>query len=80
MFLKGYRPFTQYKHVAVVKFVESVFEKQLSKGLVYVFDKMRRKRHRVVYEEVGIVSEKEAAQVVEWASEFVEKVRTTLVQ
>jgi uncharacterized protein (UPF0332 family) len=36
-----------------------------------VMNGMRKKRHRIVYEEMDIVSNDEAEQAVKWAEEFV---------
>jgi uncharacterized protein (UPF0332 family) len=35
---------------------------------------MRRKRHRVIYEAAGLVSQKEAEQAIAFAKDFVEKI------
>lgn len=35
---------------------------------------MRKKRHRIVYEEMDIVSEDEAGQALKWAEEFVNRI------
>jgi len=74
MFSKGYRPYSQYKHVAVIQFVHEVFGKEITDRMVDVFNRMRKKRHRVVYEEPGIVSEDEAENAIRFAEEFVNKV------
>ncbi len=42
--------------------------------MIMVMNGMRKKRHRVVYEEMDIVSEDEARQAVRWAEEFVKKI------
>jgi len=75
MFLKGFRPYSQYKHKAVIEFVREAFGMDIGDRLVYVFDKIRKKRHRVVYEEPEIVSKNEARQAIRWAEEFVSKVK-----
>lgn len=75
MFLKGFRPYSQYKHKAVIQFVHEAFGVDIGDRLVYVFDKIRKKRHRVVYEEPEIVSKNEARQAIKWAEEFVSKVK-----
>jgi len=41
---------------------------------VRLFDQMRRKRHRVIYEVAGIVPKKEAEQAIAFAKEFLEKI------
>ncbi len=38
----------------------------------------RKKRHVIVYEEMGVVSEDEARQAVRWAEEFVKKMETMI--
>jgi len=79
MFLEGYRPFTQYGHVAVVKYVHAAFGKQVTGRMIDIFDRMRKKRHRAVYEEVDIVSQDEAKNAVKWAEEFVNKIKRTIL-
>jgi uncharacterized protein (UPF0332 family) len=70
MFFTGYRPRGGEQHATVVEFIEerlgSTFE-----GQVKLFDQMRRKRHRVIYEASGLVSRKEAEQAIEFAEKFV---------
>jgi len=41
--------------------------------MVDLFDRLRKKRHRIVYEEIGAVSEEEAKRALAWAEEFVSK-------
>lgn len=43
---------------------------QLKETIDY-FDRVRSKRHRVIYDEVGLVSEKEAQQLLQKATEFI---------
>jgi uncharacterized protein (UPF0332 family) len=73
MFFTGYRPRGGEQHATVVEFVEerlgSTFE-----GQVKLFDQMRRKRHRVIYEASGLVSKKEAEQALEFAEKFVAQI------
>jgi len=45
-----------------------------------VMNGMRKKRHRVVYEEMDIVSEDEAEQAVRWAEEFIDRIEKTIHQ
>jgi hypothetical protein len=42
---------------------------------VALFDQMRRKRNRLIYESVGLVSQQEAEQALAFARKFVEKTR-----
>jgi len=78
MFKEGYRPFSQYKHVAVVSFVHEAFEKRVGGMATYIFDKMRKKRHQVVYDEPDIVSQDETRQAIEWAEKFVKEAEKIL--
>ena len=41
---------------------------------IYIFDKMRSKRHRVIYDVSGIISQKEAREAFEFAMKFVDSV------
>lgn len=78
MFSKGYRPTGAYKHVGVIEFVHDIFGKEVSDKLIYIFDKLRKKRHRVVYDDPDIVSEDEAENAIKIAEEFASKVKGIL--
>jgi len=70
----GYRPSSSEGHVAVVRFMEAVSSDGEMLRFTGILDRLRRKRHRVVYEEYDITSGDEAAQALEWAGGFVEKI------
>jgi uncharacterized protein (UPF0332 family) len=72
MFHKGYRPSSIEGHSAVVQFLTITFGQESGNRMVLIMNGMRKKRHRIVYEEMDIVSLREAQQAVEWAEEFVE--------
>jgi uncharacterized protein (UPF0332 family) len=74
MFERGYRPSSTEGHVAVVKYLHAALGKDVSDRMILVLNGMRKKRHRIVYEEMDIVSEGEAEQSVKWAEEFVNTV------
>ena len=80
MFLKGFRPSTQFGHVAVVRYVRFAFREQLTDRMVDIFDQMRKKRHRAIYEAVDVVSRNEAQNAVKWAEEFVNKVKEVALE
>jgi uncharacterized protein (UPF0332 family) len=71
MLSTGFRPRGGEQHATVVEFITedlgSAYERQTA-----LFDQMRRKRHRVIYETTGLISRSEAAQAVDFAREFVE--------
>ncbi len=71
MFDRGYRPSSIEGHVAVVRFLQALLGTEVSDRMVMVLNGMRKKRHRIVYEEMDIVSKDEAEQAVKWAEEFV---------
>ncbi|MFU8773713.1 MAG: HEPN domain-containing protein [Anaerolineales bacterium] len=73
MYFSGYRPRGVEQHATVVQFVEERLGVAFS-NQVQLFDQMRRKRHRVIYEIAGSVSKKEAEQAITFAKEFVEKI------
>jgi len=75
MFKTGYGLSSSYGHLGVVRFLHAVMG-EISKRLVTFIDRARRKRHRVVYEEVGSVSHSEAEKCLKWAKEFAEKRKT----
>jgi len=80
MFSKGFRPSTHFGHIAVVRYARAVFRERLTDRMVDVFDQMRRKRHRAIYEAVDIVSSREAQNAVKWADEFVNKVKEVTLE
>lgn len=49
-----------------------------SRHLVELFDDMRKRRHRVVYEERGTVSESEARDAIKRAREFLKAVEAVV--
>jgi len=67
MFAHGYRPDGANQHISVVKFAELYLEEK--DGVV--FDRMRRKRHRSVYDTAGTISETEADFAVEQAEHLI---------
>jgi uncharacterized protein (UPF0332 family) len=73
MFSDGYRPRGSEQHATVVEFLEERLGTEFG-AQVQLFDQMRRKRHRVIYESAGLVSKKEAEQAIAFAREFVEKI------
>lgn len=74
MFAKGFRPGTgEGQHKVAVQFAEITLGERFYNE-IYIFDKMRSKRHRVIYDVSGIISQKEARQAFEFAVKFVDKV------
>jgi uncharacterized protein (UPF0332 family) len=71
MLHKGYRPSSTEGHLAVVQFLTITVGTKLTDRMIMVMNGMRKKRHRIVCEEMDIVSNDEAEQAVRWAEEFV---------
>jgi uncharacterized protein (UPF0332 family) len=71
---KGFRPRGAESHATVVQFIEEALGKAYASQIA-LFDQMRRKRHRVIYEMAGLVSKQEAEQGISFAKKFVEEIR-----
>ncbi|MFH1408385.1 MAG: HEPN domain-containing protein [Nanoarchaeota archaeon] len=74
MFSQGKRPKGKYKHVSVVEFVKKNFGQSFADKLLFMFNKIRKKRHTVVYEQINVISKEEARLASEIAQEFVSRV------
>lgn len=78
MFSRGFRPKGEYKHVSVVEFMKEKFDAEFAGNLIFMFNKIRKKRHTAVYEQVNIISRDEAKTALSTAKEFVAKVNQLL--
>ena len=78
MFSEGFRPKEEHKHVSVVEFVRTKFGSQFADKILFMFNKIRKKRHVAVYEQVNIISKEEATSTLGVATEFVRKVEALL--
>jgi len=74
MFFLGYRSSSHESHKTVFEFMESVVDEKY-KDTVSYFDRIRKKRHRTIYDEIGLVSEKEAEEAIQLAKEFIATVK-----
>ena len=74
LFKKGYRTSSRNSHVATLKFAE-IF---LDEYDVLYFDRMRRKRHRAVYDTAGTISKNEAENAIARAETIIEKVKNLI--
>jgi len=73
MFGHGYRPRGADQHRTVVRFVESVMGEDYARESA-LFEQMRRKRNRLIYETVGLVSRQEAEQALDFAKTIVDEI------
>jgi len=80
MLAKGYRPSSTDGHVAVMRFLNAWLGSEASERMIMVMNGMRKKRHRIVYEEMDIVSKEEAERGVRWAEEFVKMINDIIRQ
>lgn len=71
MFAKGYRPKTQEHHLAVVSFMEAVYSAKFSDDSLNSFSKARLRRNESLYDRAGLISEKQARNLVDKAETFV---------
>ena len=78
MFSEGYRPKGEYKHVSVIEFVKKKFGSDFAERILFMFNKIRKKRHIAVYEQVNIISKDEAETALQTAEEFLKKVKEIL--
>lgn len=69
MFNLGYRSATSEAHKNTFEFMLVAVKGPFRRTIAY-FDRARKKRHRTVYNEVGLVTEKEAEQLIKKAEEF----------
>jgi uncharacterized protein (UPF0332 family) len=74
MLHKGFRPRGPEQHRTVVRFCELTLGPEYKRQIA-LFDQMRRKRHRLVYETVGLVSRQEVDQALAFARTLVEEIR-----
>jgi len=64
-------------HVAIIEFVGARLSKEL-KGLMAMFNRMRRKRHAAIYDVTGLISKQEAEQALATAAKYLEIIRNEI--
>lgn len=69
---EGFRPRGAGQHRTIVLFCQEALGPEYRRQ-VALFDQMRRKRHRLVYEMVGLVSHQEAEHALRFAGAFVDE-------
>ena len=74
MFFLGFRPSGFEAHKTVFEFLRNVVDEDY-KDIVLYFDRIRKKRHRTMYDEIGLVSKKEAKEAIQMAKEFIGTVK-----
>lgn len=74
MFHKGYRPAGGEAHKAVFQFMRLTVPDDMLPTIEYL-DRARKKRHRVIYDEPGLVTEREIGYLLEKVGNLLEFVR-----
>ena len=75
MFSHGFRARSQPgHHIAIIDFVRARIGKKHA-GLISVFDRLRRKRNLALYDDRGFVSQHDAQQALQAASDYLAVVR-----
>jgi len=78
MFSYGFRARSQPgHHVAIIEFVRARVDKKHA-GLLTVFDRLRRKRNRALYDDTGFISHHDAKQALESARDYLEVMRADI--
>jgi hypothetical protein len=79
MFSHGFRARSQPgHHIAIIDFVRARIDKKHA-GLFSVFDRLRRKRNLALYDDRGFVSQHDAKQALQAASDYLAVVRADIV-
>jgi len=73
MYAKGYRPIGEAKHVSVILFLRKVLGKEFKTHLNR-FNQMRLKRNKAVYGILRNITEYEAKEAVQFATDFIEEI------
>lgn len=74
VFSYGFRPRTIGSHKIVVDFAEKVFGERF-KILTHKFNKMRKKRHYLIYGIGFVISKTEAENAIKTAEKFIEQIK-----
>lgn len=77
MFHLGYRPASAEAHKVTFEFMRLSVQGPLKETVSY-FDRARKKRHRTIYDEVGLVTEKEAEELLKKARQFLSYIESEL--
>ena len=73
----GFRPREEAKHVNTFKFLEETLPKE-RKPIVERLQRMRKKRNTTIYKKKGIITEKEALMVINFANQYYKEVEDIL--
>lgn len=77
MFAQGYRPASAEGHKNTFAFMQIAMGEEYEDLITY-FDRMRNKRNQAIYDIAGLITETEARNLLERATQFVELIRGKL--
>jgi len=78
MFSHGWRPRSQPgHHIVIIDFVATRLDKKYA-PLLAVFDRLRRKRNTVLYDDTGFVSQQDAKQALVAARDLLDIIRVDI--
>lgn len=77
MFAQGYRPASAEGHKNTFAFMQIAMDKEYEDLITY-FDRMRNKRNQAIYDIAGLITETEARNLLERATQFVQLIRGKL--
>lgn len=73
----GFRPRGEAKHANTFTFLEEALPKE-RKSIVERLQKMRKKRNTTIYKKRGLISERDAHMVIDFATEYYKEIEATL--
>ncbi|MBM4031306.1 MAG: HEPN domain-containing protein [Planctomycetes bacterium] len=79
MFARGYRPASKEAHKNTFAFLREAMG-QGAATLIAYFDRIRRKRHKAIYDVAGLISETEARALFKSADAFVRRIAADVRQ
>ncbi len=79
MFSLGCRPAAIEAHKTTLEFMELTIEEPYKEMITY-FDRVRKKRHKILYDEAGLVTRKEAEELLRMAQDFVAEIEKRLTK
>ncbi len=75
---EGYRTRGGEAHITVIEFMREKMGNSYS-NQINLFDQMRRKRHRLIYETSGIVSKAEAQSNIDFCEQFIKIIESLIL-
>jgi uncharacterized protein (UPF0332 family) len=79
MFSQGYRPAAAHGHKNTFAFMAQAMGENY-RDLITYFDRMRSKRNQAIYDVAGLITETEARQLFQRATEFVALIQERLTE